>query len=151
MYIACCCRLRPTTPNLVKSAQPLISSLDVVCRASISSGTHTLPDFSLFIAAIPLGPVKPPPRHFLPHVCFPSPSRSFALLLAHSRSFSLILGLSLSFSLLLAPSSFPSLTPLLSRHFLPPSLSPSSKSVFGCGFNSSEGEAIQPTSPLLTS
>ena len=141
MYIACCCRLGPTTPNLVKSALPLISSLDVVCRASISSGTHTLPDFSLFIAAIPLGPVKPPPRHFLPHVCFPSPSRSFSLLLAHSRSF----------SLLFAPSSFPSLTPLLSRHFLPPSLSPSSKSVFGCGFNSSEGEAIQPTSPLLTS
>ena len=80
-----------------------------------------------------------------------APSRSFSLLLAHSRSFSLLFAPSRSFSLLFAPSSFPSLIPPLSRHFLPPSLSPSSKSVFGCGFNSSEGEAIQPTSPLLTS
>ena len=76
---------------------------------------------------------------------------SFSLFLAPSRSFSVFLSPFRSFSLLFAPSSFPSLIPPLSRHFLPPSLSPSSKSVFGCGFNSSEGEAIQPTSPLLTS
>ena len=51
--------------------------------ASISYGTHThteWPDFSLFIAAIPLGPVPtPPPRHFLLRVCSSALSLLFPL------------------------------------------------------------------------
>ena len=78
----------PTTPKpWYKMSLPtkyctVSSSLDVVCKAAPAFPTaHTeWPDFSLFIAAIPLGPVPtPPPRHFLLRVgsSFPPSLSSF--------------------------------------------------------------------------